>query len=132
MHESTCLWPDLSVSWNLPRISALVWQEPLPGCVSSLPVHLFEKLVKFFKREITNHNLIIGPCYVLGIECTWSLFYYASYPIRFYIHLFNGKNNNSLCTFRLGEDTIFCQLLHSFKATPPSLCKAKELTGKHT
>lgn len=41
----------------------------LPAWVSSLPMHLFEKPVRFLKREIINYNLIFRPCYVLEMNC---------------------------------------------------------------
>lgn len=51
-------------------------RKPLPDCISSLLMHLFENLVKFLKREIMIYNRIIGPRYVLEIEHGWKFLYY--------------------------------------------------------
>lgn len=62
VHEGTCLGSDLSSPWNLPLISAPVWQESPAWLCFTLTMHLFAKLVKYLKREIINHNPVM--CYV--------------------------------------------------------------------
>lgn len=110
----------------------LLDRKPLPGCVSSLPVHLFENLVKFLKTEVIKYNLVKRPCYVLEIGSRWKLLYHFQPDSLIFFFTFLKIFFSALCAIHLDEDTNFCQLLHSLKTAVCSPCKARESTRKHT
>lgn len=128
-YDGTCLWSNLSISWNLPLILAPVWQETL-ACLSLILTHApVWKTCEILKKR---HNKL-QPNYCTML-CTWNGLYVKALVLPstwlfdfFYYYYFL----NALCVLHLGEDTKFCQLFQSIKATIFSPCKAKELTGKH-